>query len=548
MNAQNALFATLAASRGAVAQGTNLGIVSGGTGGSVSEVRSIVAAAYVDWDRNGIYTNESAYLISARGNSSLTAPEQMLTGGRGQVASCQIVLDNKTRRFSPANSSGALYSYIAGGAAYMLPVLVDVTIDGNTKTLFTGYIRELSESAPTPTQTGRVTLECRAKDEKLLQDKLSTPLADFLADSAAAHTEDFHIINLLEAAGMVDGTDFVSPAYALANSVLPTIDGGIFPIRYVWLDDESVLDEIWQLTAACCGWFYCDHLGKFHYHNLTAVLPDALERQYGSLTTLALDEEQVVGLQLKWPTAELYNEMSVEVSPRAPGEAGEIWTPDDPIVVQPDQTKVVWCRLDASQTIAPTLTFQGYTAGGIPLNTNIVVERTNYAQRVRLSIWNNNTQAAYLNTLRLDGQTLTGGRTLEAEKVSAESFWTNRPTRRRSIRNNIYIQSEAQAETIAAYALKRQELPVLMATIPGVDNPDLRLAYPVSIEYSNVVPTADKITGIVSGLSWRLDNTGFRQDVTVLETASLFADYDPIFVLGTNKLGAAGADTAYLFY
>lgn len=515
----------------------------------MSEVRTIVAAAYVDWDRNGIYTNESAYLISARGNASLTAPEQMLAGGRGQVASCQIVLDNKTRRFSPANSSGALYSYIAGGAAYMLPVLVDVTIDGTTYTLFTGYIRELTESAPTPTQTGRVTLECRAKDEKLLQDRLSTPLADFLADSAAAHTEDFHIVNLLEAAGMVDGTDFVSPAYALANpGTLPTIDGGIFPIRYVWLDGESVLDKIWQLTAACCGWFYCDHLGKFHYHNLTAVLPDALERQYGDISTLALDEEHVAGLQLKWPTAELYNEVAVEVSPRAPGEAGEIWAPDDPIVVQPDQTKVVWCRLDAAQVILPTLTFQGYTAGGIALNTNIVVERTNYAQRVRLHIWNNNVQAAYMNTLRLDGQTLSDQGKMSVEAISSEAFWTNRPTRRRSIRNNIYIQSEAQAETIAAYALKRQELPVLMATIPGVDNPDLRLAYPVSIEYSNVVPFANKITGIVSGLSWRLDNTGFRQDVTVLETASLFADYDPIFVLGTNKLGASGTDTAYLFY
>lgn len=515
----------------------------------MSEVRSVVAAVYVDWDRNGIYTNESAYLISARGSANLTAPEQMLAGGRGQVASCTVVLDNKTRRFSPMNSSGALYDYIANGGAYMLPVLVDVTLDGTTHTLFTGYIRELTESAPTPTQTGRVTLECRAKDEKLLQDKLSTPLSDFLADSAAAHTEDYHIVNLLETAGMVDGTDFVSPAYALANpGTLPTIDTGIVPIQYVWLDDESVLDEIWQLTAACCGWFYCDHLGKFHYHNLTAVLPDALERQYGAITTLALDEEQVAGLQLKWPTAELYNEVAVEVAPRAPGEAGEIWTPDDPIVVQPDQTKIVWCRLDAPQVILPTLTFQGYTAGGIALNTNIVVEQTNYAQRVRLSIWNDNTQAAYLNTLRLDGQTLIGGRTLEAEKASAEAFWTARPARRRSIRNNVYIQSEAQAETVAAYALKRQELPVLVATVPGVDNPALRLAYPVSIEYSNVVPAATTITGIVSGLAWRLDNTGFHQDVTVLETASLFADYAPVFVLGTHKLGAAGADTAYLFY
>lgn len=82
---------------------------------------------------------------------------------------------------------------------------------------------------------------------------------------------------------------------------------------------------------------------------------------------------------------------------------------------------------------------------------------------------------------------MTGGRTLEWEKVSVNAFWTGEPTRRRSIRNNMYIQSEAQADTVAAYALKRQELPVLIATVPGVDNPALRLAYPVSIEYGTAV-------------------------------------------------------------
>lgn len=56
-------------------------------------------------------------------------------------------------------------------------------------------------------------------------------------------------------------------------------------------------------------------------------------------------------------------------------------------------------------------------------------------------------------------------------------------------------------------------------------------------------PSRATITGIVSGLSWRIDNA-VRQDVTVLETGSLFAGYDPMFVLGTHKLGGSGALTA----
>lgn len=627
-----------------------------------STKRTIVSTVWIDWDRDGGYTEETAYLVSASGTVALTAPEQMLAGGRGAVASCQVVLDNKTRRFSPANSAGALYAAIAAGGAYMAPIQVKVNISGTLYVLFAGYVREMTESAPTPTQPGTVTLDCRTKDDKLLQDKISTELADFLADSATMHTEDFHIINLLETAGMVDGTDFVSQAYtnelttngsfasdltgwsganwayeagvdgqarhtagataaltqnvtvvgdlayrvvigitdvsagsvavsvggvtlsvngataltadaigtfraaasgAVALNITPTtdfdgavtsisinlaatIDNGIFPMQYVWLDDESVLDELWTLVAACCGWFYCDHTGKFHYHNITGVLPESLQRHYGALTTLELDESQVAGLQLRWPTAELYNEISVEISPRGAGEAGEIWTPDDPIVVQPGDTKTVWCRLDSAQVTTPVLSYQAYTAGGIEYD-DVTVAQTDYAQRVKLVIENTGTKAAYFNTLTLSGQMLDGGRTLEIEETSGESFWTGRPTRRRSVRNNVYIQSEAQAQTIAAYTLRRQELPILLASVPGVDRADVRIGHPVEIEYGDAV--VETIAGIVAGIAWRMDSTGYHQDLTVLETGSLFADADPIFILGTHRLGdVSDPDEAYLFY
>jgi hypothetical protein len=207
----------------------------------------------------------------------------------------------------------------------------------------------------------------------------------------------------------------------------------------------------------------------------------------------------------------------------------------------------VWARLNSAQTVEPTLTWAAFTSGGAPIAAGITVTPTNYAQRVKLVIENASANAAYFNTLYLTGQTLEGGRTVEVERVSVDSFWTGRTARRRSIRSNIYIQGEAQAETIAAYALRRQEKPVLTATLSSLDRHDVRLGWPVSIEYTDAV--IEPIVGLVAGVNWRADMAGFRQDVTVLETASLFAGVDPFFILGTNVIGAEDAeDEAYLFY
>lgn len=465
------------------------------------------------------------------------------------MTTCSITLDNHDGRFSANNSASPLYAAIAAGGAFLAPVRVDVTIDGQTQRVFTGVLREIQENAGTATQAATAVLECRGREELLLQDKRSTPLGDFLSNNARPRTEDFHIVKLLEQAGLVDGVDFRSQAWAAAQNARPTIDAGIFPIRYVWLDDESLLDELWQLVAACCGWFYCDNDGIFHYHNITAVVPEALRRHYGNITTIELNETTVAGLTLYRPTAEMYADVTVEVAMRSPGAVEEIWTPDDVIVVPPNTTKTVWARLDAAQWREPIVSWAAYTAGGVPLSGGVTVTPTFYAQRIKLEIQNNNPKAAYLNTLRIHGQVLVGGRTLEVERSSTRPFWNGRVRRRRSIRNNIYIQTESQAETVAAYTLRRQELPVLTAQIANVDRHDVRIGWPVRIQYPDAVSASAAIVGMVTSVAWRVDQTGFRSDLTVLETGSLFAGATPLFVLGTNVLGDRNEPgEAYLFY
>lgn len=555
--AGNALFNALAAAKGAVGRGTVLatGAPAAQATGAVmgaSETRLIAPEVIVWWD--GITpTDETAYFVSASGGAALTPPERMIAGGQGQVDSCTIVLGNHTRRFSRRNTTGALYDHISAGV-YLRPVTVSVTVNGVKHRLFTGVLRDMSESLSTTKQAGTVSLDCRSRDELLLQDRRSTPLADYLAGSGAAHTEDHHIEALLALAGLADGTDYVSQAWAEAHpGTPPTIDPGIFPIRYVWADDESVLEEIWALTAASGGWFYADHLGVLHYHNICAVLPAQLAKQYGALTTLELDETQVAGLELDWPAEELYGEVTVEVSPRSPGQVEEIWTPEDVVIVQPGETKTVWARLDSALVAEPVLSWAAYTAGGLALAAGVTVTPTYYAQRVKLVIANTGTAAAHLNTLALTGQTIQGGRAVEVTEASDLPFWISRATvRKRTLRSNFYVQHETQARTLATYLLARQERETLTVDVPGVDRPDVRLAHPVSIEYMTGVPAAGAITGLVQAVDWTLDRGGYRVDMTILETGSLFGGVTAWFVLGsatTGKLGASGAaGEGYLFY
>lgn len=77
---------------------------------------------------------------------------------------------------------------------------------------------------------------------------------------------------------------------------------------------NAVLDQVWELVAACGGWFYCDADGKLHYHNLTAITPAALAQHYGAQATLALDESNVAGVTIARPTRELYSDVTVETA------------------------------------------------------------------------------------------------------------------------------------------------------------------------------------------------------------------------------------------
>lgn len=99
---------------------------------------------YVDWDAtHWNRTPDFSQLID-----NITSYVKTVDIRRGQkteygntpAGTCQIVLDNSSKRFSPVYTSGALYGKIRP----WLPMKVTDTVDSSTYNLYTGFISRIS--------------------------------------------------------------------------------------------------------------------------------------------------------------------------------------------------------------------------------------------------------------------------------------------------------------------------------------------------------------------------------------------------------------------
>lgn len=496
----------------------------------------------VDWDMDTVYTDESDRLLSATGRVRLAAPEAGISSPRGTVDSMTTTLDNHDSRYSPLNSSGPLYASIQLGGSYNAPMYLEVSIDngGSYSRVFTGVIKLPNEHPPYPRAAGTIEMTCNSRDDILLNDRTSTLLETFVALHDAGSTEAQIIIQFLEDAGLSSGD------YA--------VDGGLFVIPWAWLDDESPIEDSWSLAAACGGRFYCDQDGIFRYENMTHWLlsphntsQETLDKSgYSSMDGPIYDDK------------ELYNSVTVAASPRDTLDTGTLWTADSTVVIPANSTKTITAKLRQPAIAIDSANFTAVTGGGRSMDADIAIVMTKYAQRVILEITNSNaTYAAELVALSLSGIPVSGGPSLEETKSSSKTFWTSftttRPGRNKLLRGNNYVQTEAQAATLAEFLRDRYQLPRLTWTLRGVPGvATRRLGDRITVDNADAMSSSRQ--GFITSITFRLSDKGFAQDLEVLDAGSE-ADgtglypYDSYFVIGTNKLGSgAGSLHARVFY
>jgi len=66
------------------------------TSSSASEIRKIIAKFEIDWDRNGVFTDETGYTTVIEVERQISEKE-----GGVQLGLCDVVLANETDRFTP---------------------------------------------------------------------------------------------------------------------------------------------------------------------------------------------------------------------------------------------------------------------------------------------------------------------------------------------------------------------------------------------------------------------------------------------------------------
>lgn len=505
--------------------------------------RVIGCRVWFDWDFNGSFTEETANLVRCSGDSRFNPPEANLFASSGIVDKASIELRNAAGRYSPLNTGGALYASIQNGGAYHVPCYVETTIDGggSWQRVFTGITQIPRETGRTYDGMPTVQFECKGRDELLRQVRRSTSQSDFRSRADAGLNEAELITAYLQAEGLSSGD------YA--------IDSGTVVIPWAWLDDESPLEDMWQMAAAAGGRLYVDADGKWRYENMQHWLRSP--HQTSQQTYTNADWQR---LEAYYDDNELYSRVTVEYASRQVDEQTVLWEPDEVVQVPAGGSRVITATFNSPAWSAPLTAWRAASVGGTDITASVTVTAAFSAQRATLTIANGHaTMAATIYPFQILAQAATGGPSADEERNTWDdgvnsAFYTNRGQRNRSLRGNVYIQSRAQAGTLAQFLLDRYEQPRLKYRIDGLlGNGARRPGDRVTINDVSVMSAGR--AAMVLAVRWRYGETSYLMDVEAMDAANLYtyAGTSPsYFIIGGagvgNQLGAAHANRGRIFY
>jgi hypothetical protein len=492
--------------------------------------REINVAVAFKWDGTN-WTDETANFMSASGALELVPPAEAFQSSRQTIQQCQVVMANKALRYSIENTSSAIYAYISGGQIYQTPCRIQVMTDTvNWENVFTGYIKLPQYDYVRNTATFTVW-----DIGEILKQKFSTiMLKDYLEHEV--------VVYYLELAGLVDGTDFISPEWEDANpGDVATIEYSTTPIPFSWLDDEPVWSELVDLAQASGSRVYIDRAGLVHYEKAGLW---ALGYIY-TPETIAL----MAAFTPEYDDKAFFDAIMVEYTERVPGPSNEeLWKLTKPKVIQPGKVENIIARFKYPAITVDTPvandTYYLTDIAGVDVTGSVTITLSpTYAQQATITINNTLGYAIVLAQASITGQGIHGQPTEQHLKEIDTPVYG----RRVDIRGNPYLQSRLQAETVAEFiGWWYEELKAVykVTNIPGL--PSRQLGLRVELAWVDSVNHVSRtVIGIIIRVDWQisiLKNGGilYSQNLTLLEDAFGVEDY---FIIGTSTL--AGTDVLW---
>lgn len=500
----------------------------------------------VDWAGAGFsdiasWTDESAYVQSARGEMSATGDRKTLSLlGQGVAGSCTLTLDNPVEaspnsglRFSPTNSAGSLYTYIGSGKVRFIRAQVSAGYYyGGTAVyteMITGYIVDLRES----TSQRQVTMEIRDRAAVAATQRASTEVLENV--SARAIVEDW--IDKLSRDDWAAGER--------------KVDLGIALHRYAWLDQdqESVWGALGKLAEAHGGRVWVDRAGTLHWEDMTHLMkPDADVEDNPLQVQAAFTVASFGACDPRYLPEDVINEVELKYVPVYRGPRDVVWTAPEVYAVAPGggtldveaefgdpalslETATAW---DEDTELGD---YRAVTAGRRDITSDVAIAVTNAcAQRATVTLTNNNADyVAYFVRLQLRGTPLLSEEAITIKRTDSTSM-AQYGTQSWAASND-YIVSRAQAEALAEHVLWRFKDPPLRMTLRGVPAlPYLEPGNRVSVTEANIGLSA--IEFFISKLTWALDEA-FTQTLELVKAANVTGTAS-WFIVGTSKWGGSG--------
>lgn len=503
---------------------------------------------YVKWN-NTTFIEESDRVISIDYDAKMAKPGANAVGGSGMISKIDVALANYDGRYSTNNPSGYVYLNSGSFGKYLnREVYLNVSIDGGSNyfRIFSGVIIDITESTPKPRQPSVATVTCHDYSALYINRRLSTTQEAFVALHTSTSTEAEIVAQFLSDAGLTSSNW--------------SIDDGIFVIPFAWMDDESIIEEVWSIANACGGWFYNDiwntsqpyfvYKNAFHWNDesiSTSAPNNVFNRASGHFTDL----------DLSYNFEHLFKTVTVEWSGRKIDSVDTIWEPEERIVVPANSTKVITARFQYPVYEITSLDYGAATNGGIDITSAVSCSYgTKYAQTVEITFTNTHTTyAAVLKDVKMTGKAVVGGPDGETKTESSHSYWSTHSEKNKALRTNIWVQTEVHSDTLSKMYANIHEAPAAYYSIKGIQgDPRRKLGQKIRIYDDTAFDTSNEVAYIVE-LSARISKSGFRQNIVAVDAEVLYdyIDSDPgYFVIGTNRISTnssdSGTNRGRLFY
>lgn len=494
-----------------------------------ASTQTLALKVEVKWDGTN-WVDETAYVSSLRTRLGISTSGvnglPMLGGGAPSWGSVTFI--NTTGRFSQRNTGGALYAYIRYGFM-LIPIrvsagYVDATNGAERITIFTGYMLAAQESEGAPGQNV-VSVELRGADLLTAQYKQSTALL-------AGYRIDQTIAAILTAAGVS----------------LQSLNRGLVPVPYAWLDDENTWEQCIQLAQSEAAMFWFDELGYACLRRISALVEQAASIS----SQLTLNRGSAWWLNIQQPAMSAYTKTVVEVTPRTPGPVEVVYSCSEDVEVPAGGSKTVTAQfrsaVSAIVTPVENTDYYAVSAGAQDMASSVSLSSSLSCQRGEFTFSNSHaSQPAFIYGFQVRGFPLVGeeDQTAEAEAdaTTLTNYWRGlgADTKTLRITGNPYIQTLTHGQFLADIAANWMKIPRTLVVWKGPGAPWLQILDRVHIESAG--------SGIDEDC-WIIDKQEelgvgkYTQTLLCLPCASLFPNAS-YFIIGTSTYKDSASDKVF---